>query len=115
MAAKPSIHACSFGTPPDPDKITTYPGVARRYLPHEALIIYREKIYAERKAYQTPSGARWFKEFGSVGLGSDNSDVLQEHRRKQKEMEQLEKQIKDFRESRREFARSLSLPSITAS
>lgn len=32
MAAKPSIHACSFGTPPDPDKITTYPGVARRLL-----------------------------------------------------------------------------------
>ena len=30
MAAKPSIHACSFGNPPDPDKITTYPGVARR-------------------------------------------------------------------------------------
>lgn len=33
---------------------------------------------------------------------SQNSDVLQEHRRKQKEMEQLEKQIKDFRESRRQ-------------
>mmetsp|Transcript_69929 Transcript_69929/g.154223 ORF Transcript_69929/g.154223 Transcript_69929/m.154223 type:complete len:100 (+) Transcript_69929:74-373(+) len=99
MAAKPSIHACSFGNPPDPDKITTYPGVARRYLPHEALTIYREKIYAERKAYQTPSGERWFKE----------------HKRKQKEMEKLEKQIKDFRESRREFARSLSLPTITAS
>ena len=53
------------------------------YLPHEALIIYREKIYAERKArsstvmhlmlsspprvvawqaYQTPSGAKWFKD-----------------------------------------------------
>jgi hypothetical protein len=32
MAAKPSIHACSFGNPPDPDKITTYPGVARRSL-----------------------------------------------------------------------------------
>ena len=28
--------------------------------------------------------------------------VLQEHKRKQKEMEQLEKQIKDFRESRRQ-------------
>ena len=34
MAAKPSIHACSFGNPPDPDKITTYPGVARRSLAH---------------------------------------------------------------------------------
>eukprot|EP00439_Symbiodinium_sp_Y106_P066328 s3576_g10.t2 len=97
MAAKPTVHACSFGDPPDPAKITTYPGVARRYLPHEALIIYREKIYAERKAYQTPSGARWFKE----------------HRRKQREMEKVEKQIKDFRESRREFVRSLSLPSIS--
>ncbi|CAE7233273.1 PUS7 [Symbiodinium necroappetens] len=98
MAAKPTVHAVSFGDPPDPTKITTYPGVARRYLPHEALVIYREKIYAERKAYQTPSGDRWFKE----------------HRRKQREMEKVEKQIKDFRESRREFVRSLSLPSISA-
>ncbi|CAK9067893.1 unnamed protein product [Durusdinium trenchii] len=99
MAAKPSINAVSFGSPPDPTKVQTYPGVACRYLPHEALTIYREKIYAERKAYQTPSGARWFKE----------------HRRKQHEMERLEKQIKDFRESRRAFARSLSLPSVGGS
>mmetsp|Transcript_12076 Transcript_12076/g.28623 ORF Transcript_12076/g.28623 Transcript_12076/m.28623 type:complete len:104 (+) Transcript_12076:94-405(+) len=98
MAAKPSVNAVSFGTPPDPTKVQTYPGVARRYLPHEALTIYREKIYAERKAYQTPSGDKWFKE----------------HRVKKREMERLEKQIKDFRESRREFARSLSLPSLTA-
>ena len=62
MAAKPTVHAVSFGDPPDPTKITTYPGVARRasarirksalvpdgkhssckgYLPHEALVIYR--------------------------------------------------------------------------
>lgn len=52
----------------------------------------------------------------------------QEHRRKQHEMHKLEKQIKDYRESRRPsklhisnalrvaraFARSLSLPSIVA-
>lgn len=107
------------------DQILGCLGMCWGYLPHEALIIYREKIYAERKAhfllrfepemrflqaipgseymfgmieqdqpikhkrklyrfksrlfsnlnqcqaYQTPSGARWFKEFGSVGLGSD--------------------------------------------
>lgn len=29
--------------------------------------------------------------------------VVQEHKRKQKEMEKLEKQIKDFRESRRQW------------
>jgi hypothetical protein len=29
--------------------------------------------------------------------------MVQEHRRKQKEMEKLEKQIKDFRESRRQW------------
>eukprot|EP00438_Fugacium_kawagutii_P003374 Skav231006 [mRNA] locus=scaffold1196:14195:15168:+ [translate_table: standard] len=95
MAAKPSIHACSFGNPPDPDKVTTYPGVARRYLPHEALIIYREKIYAERKAPNLAPGERWFKDSGRTDFAP------QEHKRKQKEMEKLEKQIKDFRESRR--------------
>ena len=64
MAARPTVHAVSFGEPPDPTKIQTYPGVARRasaclvyeirdawtaaaavgcagYLPHEALVIYR--------------------------------------------------------------------------
>ena len=38
----------------------------------------------------------------TAGVGAALSPV-QEHKRKQKEMEKLEKQIKDFRESRRQW------------
>eukprot|EP00930_Biecheleria_cincta_P049715 TRINITY_DN34912_c0_g1_i1.p1 TRINITY_DN34912_c0_g1~~TRINITY_DN34912_c0_g1_i1.p1 ORF type:complete len:134 (+),score=21.62 TRINITY_DN34912_c0_g1_i1:25-426(+) len=83
-AAKPAFVCPKLGTPPDPEKIQAYPGVERKYLPHEALIIYTEKLYDERKAYQTPSGDRWFKE----------------HKQIEREKEKLEQSIRSFRESR---------------
>eukprot|EP00928_Gymnodinium_smaydae_P064553 TRINITY_DN4784_c0_g3_i2.p1 TRINITY_DN4784_c0_g3~~TRINITY_DN4784_c0_g3_i2.p1 ORF type:complete len:123 (-),score=18.68 TRINITY_DN4784_c0_g3_i2:560-886(-) len=62
MAAKPSVLACRFGSPPDPAKIQPFPGVERSFLPHDALIVYTDKLMAERKAYQTPAGKQWFKD-----------------------------------------------------
>ena len=55
------------------------------------------------QAYQTPSGAKWFKDLPLTVWKC----YVQEHRRKQHEMHKLEKQIKDYRESRR--------PSLTPS
>eukprot|EP00931_Biecheleriopsis_adriatica_P098308 TRINITY_DN72251_c0_g1_i1.p1 TRINITY_DN72251_c0_g1~~TRINITY_DN72251_c0_g1_i1.p1 ORF type:complete len:161 (+),score=31.07 TRINITY_DN72251_c0_g1_i1:67-483(+) len=82
--AKPSFTTINMGHPPDPDKVQEYPGVERRYLPHEAVIIYRNKLYGEMKAYQTPSGANWIKE----------------NRQKKREMERTEDSIRNFRQNK---------------
>eukprot|EP00747_Dinoflagellata_sp_TGD_P166513 gnl/TRDRNA2_/TRDRNA2_189397_c0_seq1.p1 gnl/TRDRNA2_/TRDRNA2_189397_c0~~gnl/TRDRNA2_/TRDRNA2_189397_c0_seq1.p1 ORF type:complete len:127 (+),score=15.72 gnl/TRDRNA2_/TRDRNA2_189397_c0_seq1:61-441(+) len=64
MAAKPSIRAYRFGPPPDPKiPVQTYPGISTKYDPQEALLIYTNKLEAERAAYvDNPRKRHWFRD-----------------------------------------------------
>eukprot|EP00933_Yihiella_yeosuensis_P073029 TRINITY_DN8159_c0_g1_i1.p1 TRINITY_DN8159_c0_g1~~TRINITY_DN8159_c0_g1_i1.p1 ORF type:complete len:114 (-),score=23.06 TRINITY_DN8159_c0_g1_i1:327-668(-) len=106
MAALPRFPTCNFGTPPDPSKPQQqFPGVNTKYLPHEALIVYTEKLMAERKAQTCDATTVWFRE----------------HKQKKRDMEKLEASIKAYRHSRtmaspflsqKMLSKSTSLPVI---
>merc|ERR1719343_44528 len=89
MAAKPGVQTCVFGTPPDPSKpIQQYAGVSTKFLPHEALVVYTEKIMAERAAFQNPSSKKWFRE----------------HKKHKREEEKLMQFFKDHRTQKKQEA-----------
>eukprot|EP00927_Polykrikos_kofoidii_P039836 TRINITY_DN34141_c0_g1_i1.p1 TRINITY_DN34141_c0_g1~~TRINITY_DN34141_c0_g1_i1.p1 ORF type:complete len:109 (-),score=25.30 TRINITY_DN34141_c0_g1_i1:317-643(-) len=103
MAAKPKVPSVKFGPHPDPTKVQqAFPGVSTQFLPHEALIVYTDKITSERKAFQTNASKQWFRE----------------HKRKQKEEERVAQVCRDVRAQKRREAeehvrRSASTPGLT--
>jgi len=86
MAAKAKVPAVYFGQPPDPKKMQLFEGVSTSFLPHEALMIYTDKIMAERKAFQTPAGKKWFRDQKRRKQEEDRmTQIFMSHRKAQKE------------------------------
>mmetsp|Transcript_50632 Transcript_50632/g.107394 ORF Transcript_50632/g.107394 Transcript_50632/m.107394 type:complete len:111 (-) Transcript_50632:67-399(-) len=71
-AAKPAVRTVNMGKAPEVTQ-QQYPGVSTKFLPHEAVIIYGQKLESERKYVDMPSTRQWFRD----------------HRRRKREEEKL--------------------------
>eukprot|EP00444_Apocalathium_aciculiferum_P052990 CAMPEP_0183507264 /NCGR_PEP_ID=MMETSP0371-20130417/8093_1 /TAXON_ID=268820 /ORGANISM="Peridinium aciculiferum, Strain PAER-2" /LENGTH=191 /DNA_ID=CAMNT_0025703439 /DNA_START=71 /DNA_END=647 /DNA_ORIENTATION=+ len=91
-AAKPAVKTCNMGKLPENEgQKQQYPGVSTKFLPHEADIIYGERLRNEIRTRDPPSTRKWFRE----------------HRKKKQEEERVSEIYRKFREMSRSKSEAL--------
>eukprot|EP00929_Paragymnodinium_shiwhaense_P042317 TRINITY_DN21916_c0_g1_i3.p1 TRINITY_DN21916_c0_g1~~TRINITY_DN21916_c0_g1_i3.p1 ORF type:complete len:122 (-),score=26.73 TRINITY_DN21916_c0_g1_i3:339-704(-) len=103
---KPSVQCCRFGVPPDPSiPQQQFPGVETAFLPHDALIVYTDKLMAERRAWQSTASKYWFREHKAKKREEAKIlDMFRDHRERQRQVG----------EEARTLSRTKSMPSYVS-